>query len=448
MRLLNRQLDALVNQWVASGHSSLTPEQALAILQHPIMLAAHDLKIIKLVKLLRFSPDPQYAAMLRREIHMRKLAAQVLPDPFLENLPSCKKLPQLQRGRIPLVKLQTGGTLSLEVGLRGTAKNLLAIGPTGSGKTNFLKVLLTAASGQAIIVVFDRKGDLADIAAFQQDGDVVVCDAKELQLALFQPVPGMGIDDFISLMTEVLARNLNLIASRRLISDCLTIMFQRRGEGQSKVALSQLIDVVEKIRANSLSRLGQYREAVLYALKDLLRRSSRILDYTESNLLEEVFSECRTFIINCGNIPLDHLSLIVSLFYMFVFETRRISRVGHPPVLIVVDDALPLVTGSTAGETEGGTNPISTWSFMGRSFNIGLVVGAQNFSLISPALRNNTDTLICFGSSGEDAQAVVRHMNLNTEQADALTRLQIGEAVVLARSEWPLAVRGWVPEVR
>ena len=371
-----------------------------------------------------------------------------LCDPFLENLPPHGKLPPVQRGRIPLVKLLFGAVLSLVIGLIGTAKNILLNGPTGSGKTNSLKVLLPAVSGRAITVVFDRKGDLADVASLQQDGEVVVIDAKDLQLALFQLPPGMAIVDFIAIMTEILARNLSLMASRRLISEGLTLMFARKDSGQPKVSLSQLIEIIERIRANSLSRLGQYREAVLYALKDLLRRSGGILDYQQSNFLEEVFSHARTFIIRCGNIPVDHLSVIVSLFYMFIYESRRLSRVTEPPVLMVIDDALPLITGSTAGETEGGINPISTWSFMGRSFNIGLVVSAQNFSLISPALRNNTDTVICFGCFGEDVQAVARHMNLTREQAEALARLEIGEAVVLARSEWPLAVKGWVPEVR
>ena len=448
MLLPDRQLNYLIDRWFQSNRCSLSPEEALAILQHPMMLAAHDPKIVKLVKLLRFCPSPEFAGMLRREIRMRRFAAQAFVDAFLENYPPRKKLPPVQPGRIPLVKLQTGGTMSLEVGLGGTARNILLCGPTGSGKTNALKVILTAASGKSIIVVFDKKGDLAEVAEFQQQGEVVCIDAREIKLAMFQPIPKMRVEDFVAIITEILARGLNLMASRRLISDVLTMMFTRKNNGSTRVSLSQLIEDIERIRANSLSRLGQYREAVLYALKDLLRRSGGILDYTESNFLQEVFSRCRTFIIDCGNIPVDHLSLIVSLFYMHVYESRRISRTNYPPLLMVVDDALPLVTGSTAGETEGGTNPISTWSFMGRSFNIGLVVSAQNFSLISPALRNNTDTLMCFGGLGEDVQALARHMNLTREQAAVIPQLSPGEAIVFARSEWPLAVKGFVPEVK
>jgi len=67
--------------------------------------------------------------------------------------------------------------------------------------------------------------------------------------------------------------------------------------------------------------------------------------------------------------------------------------------------------------------------------------------LLSPSLRNNADTVVCLGSSGEDARAVAEHMNLSAEQAAVLSTLRPGEAVVFARSEWPLAVKGWIPEV-
>jgi DNA helicase HerA-like ATPase len=387
------------------------------------------------------------SAALRREIRVRRLVARAYPDPFLENLPPAGALPPLAKGRIPLGKLVFGQVVSLEIGLRGTARNILVCGPTGTGKTNFLRQHLLAASGQAIIVVFDRKGDLESVAGYAQDGEVVVLDRQDVKLALLQVIPGMEEDDFIALITEVLAQNLHLMASRRLISDSLYLLFRRKNQGQARVSINDLIELVERIRVDPVSRLGQYREAVLFALKDLSRRSGGILDHTESNFLQEVFSRPRTFIIRAGSIPVDHLGVVVSLFYMFVYERRRLSRQTQPPVMIVVDDALLIATGSMEWETEGARNPIATWSFHGRSFNIGLVVSVQNFSPISPALCNNADTVVCLGSLGEDAAAVATHMNLNHDQSQELQGIPVGQAIVLARSVLPYAVRGWIPEV-
>ena len=440
----------LISRWYFSGRVHLTPDEAIAILQSPEIMAKHDPKIVKLIRLVQSFPAREHAALLRREIRVRFLVHRANSNPFFENAPSRGELPELKQGRVPLLTMETGGVLSVEVGLNGTAKNIITAGPTGSGKTNWLKALLLAAAGQAIIVVFDRKGDLAPVVEYEQPGDVVLLEASDLKLAMFQPPPGMAVVDFISIMTEMLARNLSLIASRRLISDTLMYLFTKKGKGgeQHKVCLSEVVEHLERMKVHAMSRLGQYREAVLYALKDLHRRSSGILDYSESNFLEQVFSQRRTLIIDCGNIAVDHLSIIVSLFYMYIYESRRIAGTNSPSVMIVVDDALPLVTGSSAAESEGGINPISTWSFMGRSFNIGLVISGQNFSIISPALRNNTDTVMCFGGSGEDVQAIARHMNLTPEQAACIPRLQPGEVIAFARSVWPYAVKGYIPKVR
>ena len=321
------------------------PEEAEAIRQAPAMLVKHDRKIANLVHLLQFSPTREHAKMLRNEIRVRFLVHQANPDPFLENALSRGEIPELKPSRIPLLALETGGVLSIEVGIRGTAKNIIT---TGSGKTNWLKALLLAASGQAIVVVFDRKGDLAPVVEYEQPGDVVLLDASDLKLAMFQPPMGMAIPDYVSIMTEIVARNLSLIASRRLLSDALTFLFTKKGKdgGQSTVGLCQVVEHLEGMKLHAMSRLGQYREALLYALKDLHRRSGGILDYRESNFLEQIFSRCRNFIIECGNIPVDHLSIIVSLFYMYIYETRRISGTNSPSVIICIDDALPVVTGS------------------------------------------------------------------------------------------------------
>ena len=108
---------------------------------------------------------------------------------------------------------------------------------------------------------------------------------------------------------------------------------------------------------------------------------------------------------------------------------------------------MPYIIGSKGYESEGHTSPIADWALLGRALNIGLVIGAQNFSLISPTLRNNCDTVVSMGSYGEDASALAKFMNLNREQASVLPLIRPGEAIAIARSQWPLALRGAVPEV-
>jgi hypothetical protein len=172
------------------------------------------------------------------------------------------------------------------------------------------------------------------------------------------------------------------------------------------------------------------------------------LDYAQSNFIERLLSRPGTYVINTGGLPVKHSSLLASLIYRYVYEKRRVTGQIDPPVLICVDDALPFVSGSHAQESEGHTAPVARWSTLGRSLGIGLLISAQNFSLLSPTLRNNTSTIVCVGSFGDDASALAKHMSLTPEQASVLPLLRPGEVVAIARSQWPLAVRGRLPEVK
>lgn len=436
----------LVESWFRSGQSGLSEEVALAILKDSEVLACQDPALMNLVRVVRAFGLPEHAALLRQEIRMCRLMARAFPEPFLENLPPLGLLPRLAPGRVPLVGLPLSGTLSIEVGLGGTSRNVIFVGPTGSGKTNSLLVFLLALVECAVSVVFTRKGDLARLGRLSR-GVVVLEAFRDVKLALFQPIAGMRLAEFISQTVEVLARCLHLEASRRLITDQLFFLFERKGS--HGVSLSDLVRALERLDANAWGRAGQYKEASLYALKDLWRRTGGILDFEKSSFLDTVFSdEPKTVVVECGSIATDHLSLVVSMFIMHAYETRKRSGQRVPPVVISVDDALPLVTGSSAQESEGGMNLLSNWAFMSRGLNLGLVVGCQTWGLLSPALRTNADTIVCVGAQGDDAWLLGRHLNLTGDQTSVLPRLRPGEAVVMARSVWPLAVKGLVPEVK
>ena len=258
----------------------------------------------------------------------------------------------------------------------------------------------------------------------------------------------MRIPAFIIVMVELLARHLNLFASRRLLLDTLTMLFERRRPPGTWPTLSEWVALIEHIRADSTSRLGQYREATLYGLKSILRGLGQVVNCTSSNMLDRMYGELQTFIIITDGLSADLASFLASLMMFWAYESREwVSDAVRPPLIFVLDDALPMVLG-TGLDVEGGLNPLSTWAFMGRGRGMGMVVSAQNFSLIHPALRNNTDTIMAFASYGRDAEELSRFMNLTREQAAMLPILRPGQAVALARSAWPLAVHGLVPRVR
>jgi hypothetical protein len=143
-------------------------------------------------------------------------------------------------------------------------------------------------------------------------------------------------------------------------------------------------------------------------------------------------------------------TILCSAIISWVYESRGPKDspgLPHHPVFFVLDDTLEIVRGDGAREASTGTNPVATWAFLGRSRKLGFILSAQNFSLVSPALRNNTDTIICAGSFGRDAKELGSHMNLCFDQTQRLSTLRPGEVIVQARSVWPLAVYGRIPLV-
>lgn len=302
----------------------------------------------------------------------------------------------------------------------------------------------------SLLIVFDRKpAEVADCRSFAlPDLPLLVWHFSQLKIAAMQPPLSVGVRAFASSIVSLIASQSNLFASRRLLIDTLDTLFHRHRPPGTWPTLSQWMSMIEAIRVNALSRLGQYREASLYTLKQIRRELGTVVDYAESNMLDILLAFRGCVVIATSGLSAEVSSFLAGLIINYAYLSREGSDSDSlEPLIFALDDALPIVRGSTAMESEGGINPIATWAFMGRSRKIGLCVSAQNFSLISPALRNNTDTVLCFGSYGRDAEELGRFLSLTREQTALLPVIRPGEVIAIARSTWPLAVHGHVPEV-
>ena len=421
----------------------LSYEEEIEIKTDPDLRVFDDPLLQNLLILSRNTDCPEYHNFLKNHIRFIQLECLKDPNPYRRNLPPKKQLPQLVPGRAPLMWLSTGGILTLPLGKFGTSRNQIFTGPSGAGKTNSMYLELLSFSGQAIIVAFDRKGDLARLAQYEQPGEVVILDAlKDINLSLSDGLDFLGPEEHVSQITELLNLHLNFGASSRLFANyCYEEIFKR------KLSLKSIIYRLENLDAARTSQLGGHRDQLLYTLKSLSRRTGNLFSSAESNFLSRIFTRPRTFIIGTGNMSVDDASLTASWMYRYAYESRRVSRKTQPPIIICVDDGMPFVWGTRSRESEGRRTPIATWSFMGRSLGIGVFVNAQNFSMISPTLRNNTDTVLALGAYGEDASTLTRYMGLNQEQTTYLQRIRPGEGVAIARSQWPLPIYGRIPEV-
>jgi hypothetical protein len=299
----------------------------------------------------------------------------------------------------------------------------------------------------SLVVVFERKrGELIDSPyLLERRFPVLVLWWHEVQIAMLQPGPVQATGAFCTTMLQLLATQLNLFASKRLMSKSLRKLYRIKRPKGTWPRLTEWLNAIDQMPANALSRGGQYKEAAMFALGTLYHELGECIDYAASDFFEQLYARNGCVVILTSGLSVESESLFTSLFINWAYNAREgVDPRTLSPLIFVVDDALPLVRGSQSLESEGGTNPLSTWSFMGRSRRIGIVCAAQNYSLVSPAFRNNAATVLCFGSYGQDAREIARDLHLTGEQEACLPQLQPGDVVAMARTVWPQAVRGRV----
>lgn len=185
----------------------------------------------------------------------------------------------------------------------------------------------------------------------------------------------------------------------------------------------------------------------MFAMRQVLIELGEVINFAASDMLDRLLALRGVVVIVTEGLSSPMQALLASVFLNYAYRVRQaaVDSTTLAPLYCVIDDALPLAYGSAAAEAEGGISPLAEFVFMGRSRRMAIVISAQNFSMLSPALRANCHVTLCLGSYGRDAEEVARHMSLTREQAERLPFLTPGEAVARV-APWP-AMYGRIPEV-
>lgn len=426
----------------------LPSQVARALLDDARSGISEDDPLYDLFRLAQQTGEPGICDRFLQEARRRMISKARDADPFLRNMPDRQAMRRIQRcGGAPLCYLSNGQALRLP--LLDASRNLLAVGPTGMGKTSFLTFIHLSYSGHAHQWIIDKKGDLARLAKYEQPGAVIVLNIqRHALLSLADGLDNLPPKAYIAeLKRQLLANAPGLSASGRLLTDVLNYCYKH--EGRAGLRLSRIIARIEELDAAATSRLGGYKTTLLNVLTDLQGRSGGLFDAPPSNFIERLVSAPpQTCVFDTRGLSVDVITLYFSLLYSYVYHRRLRLRESKPPIILSLDDATAFSSGSLSSEREGRAHPIVDFSMMGRSSGVSIFCGVQNLSLVSPTLLNNTATVIVLGSYGADAAAVSRFMDLTPDQASLLPTLVPGEAVVIARTQWPFAVYGQIPEVK
>lgn len=435
----------------------LSPIEIFRIAQDPAIRWAEVPGGMALLNSLLATPsDAHLQALLLQKIEEQKAKAALSGNPFYENNPTPGSIPPPGMDCLLPIQLPTGSMAAItDSSLRS---NVLCVGPTGAGKTTVVRGTLACALARTKrracdvrFIGFDRKADMLDRAYFSQpDLPLRELLASDLRFNPLQPPEGVSVAHHLALFVDIIARHCRLEASRRLIFDCAHKLFDRPRRHGVWPCMSELISQLESERATAFSKSGQYKETAVFALKSLAYSFGDSIECASSDLFARVLAEPGVTVIRADALRVEAASLLAALFIYHAYETRANASAQHgDTICFVLDDALPLVSGGSQFESEGSTNPLAQWLFMGRSRGIGFLVSAQNYAAVSPIIRNNVSTVLAAGAYGADARELSRDLHLTRAQAEILPTIanSAGLALVCARPIWGLPVLAKIPEV-
>jgi len=293
--------------------------------KHPELRLEDDPSVLQLLQMVLADPeDADAQEMLALIIDEKRREAISSGDVFWGNYPPAGST-QYPEDFIGIGMMPTNEPVG--VVLSQLQRNTLLVGPTGSGKTTFLKVLLCNRKllSSVRVVVFVKKRELRDLLTVADlSGLVTIFRMEDPKLAFSQPPPGVKDIVWANELSKIFAQSYGRFSAQRLMNIKLCELMAKR-PSDSFPTLQQLVQVLEELRPHFASRENLYKESVLFCLNDLLECTRPIWNYGSSNFLEVLFSSPGLAVIEVETIPQEHLTFLATYFMRWIYCKRLYS---------------------------------------------------------------------------------------------------------------------------
>lgn len=218
-------------------------------------------------------------------------AAMAANDPFHGSYPPLGSLPAFGLGRAPILQTPMGEVLTEDL---NSPRSILLLGPTGAGKSNWLKLFLLSIIGAppCLAIAFDRKpGELIDCASLAIPGlPVTILTWRALKVGMLQPPRGCDPVVFANTLVHLLAREAHLFASRRLMLECLELLYRKPRQRGTWPVFTDWMNAVDQVKVSGAGRIAGYREAALMAMKQVWLECGAILNYAASDMIDRILA--------------------------------------------------------------------------------------------------------------------------------------------------------------
>ncbi|WP_220378162.1 ATP-binding protein [Streptomyces sp. 3212.3] len=365
------------------------------------------------------------------------------------------------------------------VPLSSLTRHAFVAGVTGSGKTNTIQSLLTAADASRVpfLVVEPAKAEYRSLIAHPTLGPRLRvftagrADASPLLLNPFEVPSGIAVSEHLDLVRAAFTAAFGMWTPLpQILERCMHDIYvdrgwdlrtntnSRLGAGDDPaLAYPTLADLVTKV-SEVIPTLGyedriagDLRAALITRLEGLRTGGKgAMLDVGLSLPPEELFE--RPTVVELEALGDDgDKAFLSALLLIRLAEHRRAA--GHRPTLVhllVIEEAHRLLANTAGPSSEGTADPrrqaVETFSNLLaeiRAYGQGVVIADQVPVQLAPGVIKNTDLKIAHRLvAADDRSAMAGAMVMDEDQARALAVLATGEAAVFSTGDdAPLLVR-------
>lgn len=345
---------------------------------------------------------------------------------FIEDVFDLPKEQEELDGELMLGSIVGKETIQFRLKTDRLPLHILGAGTSGCGKTNFAKVLIDQAydAGISSIKVSDPKAEYEDVA-WKYD-DFLVLRWNDLRFNPLTPPPNVPRNEWHQTVVGHMSQCFNFWeGAESLLIRLLWNLSQRQGES-TIYDLLVVLDA-EKPRYKQkdfiiMATVSSRLEMLLHTCKDVV--------ITKSSVLPSLSG--RHYILRTTGLMSEIESWLLEFLLLWEFMYRIWNPDERRLTLHVYDECQHRLFSS---EKERNVKKISASVISmlvdeARAMNMGICSLSQEPSSLVNAVLNNSFLKIAFHlGSGIEVRVMKEAMGLSQEQADALHKMETGEAI-------------------
>lgn len=317
-------------------------------------------------------------------------------------------------------------------------RHLLVCGSSGSGKSNFLRILQIELNRLGIpFIAFDTSKLGSRFLKKYMDDLVVLRWGKEFCFNPLLPPSKVSLEEWLMVFGEITTDIFGLrTASKLYLLEFLQDrVFRNFKEGDNFPTLHDLNQELEKrLREKIPINERGYINGIHSKIKAVCLTLKKMIHFHEGISIEKLlkYPVCIELVgIKSSEIQYWIISLIMAAIASY--REARPMAFGKLRHVFIIDEAASIV-----GVGKNGESYVISCIRRLREYGEGVILLDQCISTINDVVKSNTYTIIGMSQTGQkDRREMINVLGLNSEQAQAVHFLDVGQGIIRLGGRYP-----------